>query len=304
MPSASKRKCRRRRSAFALITSVLLLALVLSVAMQLVTTTSVEAVVASRQHRAVAHKLAVDSAIVLLADSLTRHDEDGRRIVDALDQDGIAAATFAVGHAIVHCRIADDGAKYDPAIFQKPEDQRKLIRSLEMLRANSQLPGVTVSPAPVLTQSDQTDLRSFYWFDQLFNDVKPGAFFALEATQESAKALPVWSDAVTFWGEGRVDLRRVTIPVLETVLSDLRPGLAHKILAKRPSDRRKDFTQAALAAVDAEVRAAAGARLAFDVHRYALELTTRIEDDTRRWYVVATMTKSETTLHHRSQITW
>lgn len=304
MMRAVSRNNNQRRSAFALVTSVLLLALVLSVAMQLVATTSVEAVAAARRHRSFAHELAVDSALILVAESLGDREEQGRALLEALDRDGFAEATFPLGEGSVHYRIADDAAKFDPRMFQRPGDEHKLIRALDTLRMRFRLPDVAVSLKPQLAAAEVGPVRRYHWYDQLLTDVKPGAVFRLQAPQDAIQPRPVWSDAVTFWGDGRVDLRRVTAPALEAALSGLRPGLTRQILARRPRDPAMDFTQSALTAVEAELRTSVAARLTFDAKRYAIEMTTHVEDETRRWYVVATITETDLTVHHRSRITW
>lgn len=304
MPPAASRRRHRRRSAFALITSVLLLALVLSVAMQLVVNTSAEAVAAARQHRSLAHKLAVDSTLILLEESFANPTEPGGTLLEALDRDGFAEATYTIGDGSVHCRIEDDGAKFDPIVLQRPGEEHKLTRALETLMMRRELPNATVTLWPQVATTGEGSARLYHWYDQLLAGAEPGVLFRLQAAEDAAESQAVWSDAVTFWGNGRIDLRRVTPAVLESTLSDLRPGLAQQILARRPRNPAMDFTQSALTAVEAGVRAAVADRLSFDAKRYAIEMTTRVADESRRWYVVATITDSDMTIHHRSRITW
>jgi len=300
----SSRPHRPCRGGFALLSSVLLLALLLSVAMQLAVSTSVEAVVAGRSHRGLKHDLAVDSTLAALTDLLGDDSDRTKTLIERLDQEGVVNVAFEIGDTHADCRITDDGARFDPAIFQDPQDARKLTRALDTLLTRAQLAEVRFDLKPLVDKDEEEQPTRYCWYDQLFSDVDPGSIFRLEPANQSLDPRPVWSDSVTFWASGRVDVRRASLPVLQAALSDLRPGLARQMLARRPRNRAVDFTQSVLTAVEAEHRDLVAQRITYNARRYTIELTTRIEHDARRWYVVASITEDDTVVHHRSRITW
>ena len=298
------RGTRFQRDAFALLTTILLIAMLVAVSIELTTLTATHAVSEARRHQTLAHDLAVDSALLLLADQLASTGAGPSDLIRRLDLLGRATATFEVGEVAVHCTIYDDAAKFNPNAFQRCDRQPLLKRKLTSLASRRSLPRATVDLKPLLTRRSDGSGTLYRWYDQFLSGVEPGSMFRWNEELEDHRQRPVWSDVVTFWGDGRIDLRRVDQDVLEAVLEDIRPGLARLLLAARPADRSIDFAEAALTRVHAEIRQKVAARLTYDAHRYAIRMDTAIGADRRRWYVVAEMNDAEVSVLHRSRLTW
>lgn len=303
-PRISSHASAYRRRSFALLTTILLIALLVAVTGQLVTVTSTEAVSASRRHRSLAHELAVDSALLVLADRLRNGGERPSDLIRELDQLGVAQAAFEIGPVTVRCTIRDDAAKLNPLMFQRPDQQPKLVRRLTALGVYRSLPPAKVSLKPVVTTSSSWTGAVYHWYDQILTDIEPGMVFQWNEDPGGSYSAPVWSDAVTFWGDGRIDLRRVDANVLETALQDIRPGLAGLLLAARPADRSVNFLQTALTRVHAEIRQQVATRLTYNGRRYAVRINTTVNADTRRWYIVARIEDGKALVLHRSQLRW
>jgi len=302
--SAHRHGIDRRRNAFALLTTILLITFLTAIVAQLVTVTSTESVIVARRAQTVEHDLAVDSVLLLLADTLA--ETDGRRssLIEQLDRAGRARIAFDIGRVKVRCVLRDDAARFNPQLFQRPDQWVQLERKLRTLTARRSLPSATVNLKPVRT-ADQSESRPLYlWYDQILSDVEPGSLFRWHEGSETRVDDPVWSDAVTFWGDGRIDLRRVDAEVLEVALEDIRPGLAKILLSARPADPSVEFIQSAMVGIDAEIRERVAARITFDTRRYAISIETSIGADRRRWYVVARINDDDTTIYHRSRLTW
>lgn len=293
-----------RRGGFALLMSMLLITLLLAVTAELVSVTSVEAISSARRNRTCAHELAVDSALLVLAEQLSAENTQGSPLIRQLDQAGVACMSFPIGPVAVRCTLRDDAAKLSPLPFQRPDQQQKLTRKLTTLAGRRALPPVKVALKPVVRDSSSPAGPVYHWYDQVLSDVQPGAVFRWNEGADIKGQMPVWSDVLTFWGDGRIDLRRVDADVLEATLEDIRPGLGRLMLAARPADRSLSFLQSALARVHAEIRQQVAARVTYNTRRYAIRMDTAVDADLRRWYVVATIAGGELSVLHRSQVTW
>lgn len=289
------------RSSFALVSTLLLLIMLIAISTQLTTTVSIEAVVAGRRANDLAHELAVDSSLLVLADRLGE-TKNNPYIVE-LDRTGRTQFEYNSGNVLVRCVMRDDGVKFNPLRFSAPSDRSRLERKLELLATRSHLPDVRVDLQPILSETKADKSTSLYrWFDQLFSEVEPGELFRINEDESSPSA--AWSDVVTFWGDGRVDLRRASPEVLEAALEDIRPGLAKSIIAKRKPPPAINVLEQALVDIDAEIRQEAASRLTYDARRYAVTIDTKVGGDRRRWYVVVTINDKLMVLHHRSQMLW
>jgi hypothetical protein len=293
----------RRTPAFALMMTVLLITMLVAVVAQLAATTASQSVIDGRRHRGLDHRLAMESALLLLAGRLDESTGDRNELILELDRAGRAAAEFEIGAVRVSATIQDDAAKFNPYRFQRSEQDVLLERKLGHIQAMGGLPATSVKLRPLPVERGNDAAHAYRWFDQLLDDVQPGAVF--DWGEESGEPQRrCWSDAVTLWGDGRVALRRVRREVLEAALEDIRPGLAGKLLRHRLSDRAINFLSEALAEVDAEVRDRVAQRVTFDAHRFAIVVETAIEGDRRGWYVVAEIADGDVAVLHRSRMTW
>lgn len=292
------------RRGFALVTTLLLITLLIAVSAQLATQSCVESASAARRHRTLLHELALDSAVLRIGERLAVPDPEALGWIRALDQAGSASIDWKAGDVGVCCTLGDDAAKFNPVLFQRPDQASLLTRKLNLLAERKSLNGASVSLRPLLGAPNSGRGENLYrWFDQLLTEVEPDALFRWSKMGSDAST-PVWSDLVTCWGDGRVDLQRVDVDVLEAVLEDIRPGLARTMLKARPSDRSVNFLQTAMIDVPAEVRPTVMNRIGFDVRRYSLRVQTAVEADRREWYVVLQMDGRTSRVLHRSQLTW
>ncbi|MCZ6654344.1 MAG: hypothetical protein O7D91_15125, partial [Planctomycetota bacterium] len=113
----------------------------------------------------------------------------------------------------------------------------------------------------------------------------------------------VWSDLITCFGSGVVDIRRARTGVLAVLFDDVDRALPRRIAALR-SKPGPDVIQRVLQQVHPDRREAARARIGWGLQRYALEIDTVIRGDRRRWYVVATINNETAEVHYRGQIRW
>lgn len=295
---------RSQRPAFALVTTMLLITLLIAVSAQLVTVTSMGAVNNSRRRHSLSHELAVDSALLLLADELAAADGDMSGLIRDLNHSGEVLRTFIIGIVKVQCTIRDDGAKFNPRLFERPDQQRRLARKLTLLANTKRLPPARVGLRPTVTSNTSESGSLYRWFDQILTNIEPGMLFPWNKGDADSDPGLVWSNAVTFWGDGRVDLRRVDMDTLEVVLEDIQPGLGRRMLSARPADRSVDFRQSALSRIPAELRQKVAARVTYNGGRYAIQIDTMIHADRRRWYVVAQFNGGDFSVLHRSRLTW
>jgi hypothetical protein len=271
--------------------TLLLVALLAATVSQLVMVTSVDALAVRRESNTLAHELAVDSILRIAAERL-RTDSGVHRTLDHYGQIDLA---LTLGECQARCRLTDDGAKFDPATLAR--DARTLRRSLSELGRALDLPECRPHLQPL--SADRNAAPRYAWFDQLFDAAEPDAFFHWSDDDD---AQMVWSDAVTCWGSGKLDVRRARPEVLSAVLQDIDRSLARRIVALR-QDGSNPLPRL-LADLDVETRAAIEARLGYDLARYSFQIQTAIGGDVRRWYLVATISDPAVPVHYRGQVQW
>ncbi|MCZ6654717.1 MAG: hypothetical protein O7D91_17035, partial [Planctomycetota bacterium] len=196
------------------------------------------------------------------------------------------------------CRVADDGAKLDVSAFADGPNDRDLQRKLVSLARRFDLETAGIALRPVTDESG-AEQRRYLWFDQLFADDARHELFRLNAQREQV----VWSDLITCFGSGVVDIRRARTGVLAVLFDDVDRALPRRIVALR-SKPGPDVIQRVLQQVHPDRRDAARARIGWGLQRYALEIDTVIRGDRRRWYVVATLNNDTAEVHYRGQIRW
>lgn len=283
---------RRPRRGFALIPVLFLITLLAAAAVQLVTVTGREALRQARRADTLRHELAVDSALRVAAQVLREAEGPALR---AMDRDGVYPLEFDLGDVHIACRVTNDGAKLDVGAFA--DDQRGLKRALQTLARGAGMDDDAIAPTPIdIGQGNAA--RPYVWFDQLLDNPGPGTIF-----RWGEDTSLVWSDVVTCFGSGRVDVRRAPRMVLEAALNDIDRTMAGKLVAVRRKSPGAD-PRSALASYDGDLRRRTETRLDYDMHRYALTMDTAIGADKRRWYVVATITEDAIDVHHRGPITW
>ena len=284
----------RRRRGFALIITLMLVVLLATTMAQLATVTSVESIRIERRVNTLTHELAADSALRVAAQRL----RNGSAVVSDIDRLGSHVFTMKLGRCRVRCRIADDGAKFDVRAFDQDSTAFPLRRKLEALGRRFALTETRIRLKPLAADSRPPSQR-YVWFDQLFESPDPGALFCWTPDEPYV----AWSDVVTCFGTGRVDVRRASRQVLDVLLGDLDRSLGRKISTIRKRHGGVDL-QDILQAVDADVRQKVSARIAHGLERYALTIETAVRADLRQWYVVATINDQTIDVHYRGQIQW
>lgn len=288
----SSRASAHRCSAYALLLTLLVVVLVATTTAQLVTSTTIEAVRVSRESNSLAHELAVDSMVSVVADKLRGEQS----MAHDLDRFGYATVNFTLGDCRASCRVVDDGAKLDVAAFEN--DELLLQRKLKSLARVFNLAAVKFSTSPLPSGSDISG-RRYVWFDQLFTDVEAGTLLRTSPTEDRA----VWSDVLTCFGSGPVDVRRASEQLLAILLDDLDRSVARKIIRQRRNAGPLSVPQM-LQGLDPRISEQAAARITWGLNRYALEIDTAVRGDHRRWFVVATFGGDNLELHYRGQVRW
>lgn len=284
----------RRQSGIALIMTLMLVALLAALGAGLATSTSIESIRASRTANDLQHTLAVDSALR----RFVRTDPSKLQLTASGDR----WFELYVGDCAVRCRVANDAAKLDVAAFADEGQKNLLERKLRDLARRMDLPEVHVDARPVHKNWRKRDrVASFVWFDQLFVAPEIGVTFSDLDTVIANPEQIVWSDVVTLWGDGRVDVRAAPDDVIRVVLADIDRGAAESIIeARRTGDG--NLVQPDL---PKQVASQIQQRLTTSSNRYALTLETAINADRRTWYVVFDK-RGELVgkVHYRGQVRW
>lgn len=300
MPNADPINSGSRR-AMALILTVLVITILLVTAAQLATLSSTRALVVERRTNSLQHQLAVDSTIELVANLLARD----KVLPQKLDRDKQVEVPLQLGQCKICVTVQDDGAKFNVLPFTDERSAPLLRRKLQDLERQMRLPKAEIDPRPVLISKatgqapDGRQLlpASYLTFDQLFKGIPAPAVFRWDPPEHHSPKAPVWSDYVSLFGDGRLDLKRADPRLAELAVRDLQAGWS-------PSNSKATTLDETVGGLDATVRPAVAARLGYGLDRYALTIQTAVGTDVRRWYVVATMKQGAAKVLHRQQITW
>jgi hypothetical protein len=274
---------------------------------QLTTAASVDVLGKQRRSHDLAHRLGVDSGIRMIA-ALT----DEAWFQEALDREGEYNTEFKLGRCLIQVRVVDEGAKFDADAFGRPEDDDLLRSKLRDLAASYGLPQDGISLQPVVFEATGQQNR-YISLDQLFHRLSPEDLWRWDdGTSEVRKPTeidplsPAWSDLVTCTGEGRVDLRRASEPVLRALLRDIDPAAAGKLIRAQKRMWHKELKSVGdpLSSVDADVREAVAGRIGWNLNRYGLDMYTTCGSDQRRWFVVTTISDGHVDIHQRSCVQW
>jgi len=298
-----------RRRAVALVMTLLLVVLLVAAVGRTAAQSAAAALLSGRRANDLQHRLAVESMVGIVA---ARLGEDRAPSDNAMDL-ARSWESITLGECQVTCRVTCDAARLGVAAFSRPADEVRLARKLRTLQQRLALPAVRVQLHPtrdaLMAREDPRSEKvlRYAWYDQLFADTDPGAILAPGCFERDAPsgAHPIcWSDVVTPFGDGRVDVDAAHPEVLRVLLEDLDPALAGEVLAAETSARRAGLTTA-LASRDARTRAEVGRRLGAGIPRYALNITTLIRNDVRRWLVVVDVQNGKVNkIHYWSQVQW
>ena len=294
------------RSGFVLLLTVVMLALLAAALSQLVFLSGSTAVITARRNADLDHRLAVDSAIALVGRQMTAEP----RWLAQLQRDGVVRETFNVGPCTVRVTVRDDGGKFNVGAFTQPPDRRLLETKLRRLERVMRLPPMKIRLQPQIA-TDRKQPDAYRWYDQLFDRPQAHHIFALsDNTLTSSR--PRWSDIVTVFGDGRLDLKRADNAVIGVMLGDLVPGIERQIPIPRArnASSAQDLLGDVLADVDERTRSALLRRVTWNTGRYAMGIRTAMqtpgvsESDVRRWYVVATLGQGDPEILYRGRIEW
>lgn len=295
-----KSKLKNSRGAFALLTTMLLLVLLIAVTAELSTLAATGAMSTQRGVQSLHHQLAVDSAILWIHEQLPSKEGREPDLYKDLETLGQAKLTFDIGKVHVEALLRSDAAKLNPTRWQRADQQGMLSRKLSTLQQRFSLSG-RPQLQPIASEVNGPRYR---WFDQVIGDAQPESFFRWNEQLGTPPTETVWTDVITFWGDGKIDLRYASADVLEATLEDLCPGLAETLLAARTANRSMDIVATALANVPDDLRNQIAERLTFGARRFAIRLQTSIGADRRQWYLVVNLGGEKPQVLHRSQLTW
>lgn len=295
MPSNAAHSQRR---AFALLTTMLLLVLLIAVTAQLATSAATQAMSTQRIVQALHHELAVDSATLWIDEQVRIKDGREPSLFKDLETLGQVELALTVGEVHVSAFLRSDAGKLNPTRWQRFDQQGLLSRKLMGLQQRFLLSG-RPQLQPILSEEAGGRYR---WFDQVIGDAEPESFFPW-GERRGASDPSVWSDVLTFWGDGKIDLRYAGADVLESALDDLRSGLGATLLTAK-STKSKDAITAALFGIPEDIRNQVAECLTYDSKRFAIQLQTSIGGDRRRWFIVASLGGEKPQVLHRSQLTW
>ncbi len=301
--------CPNRRRGLALIVTLLLIVMLIAATSRMATTAASTSIRNRSRANTLQHELAVDSILRVAADLL----QNNSTVMSDLRRDGFAVLEDRLGECLVRCRIGSDAGKLNVNAFGRDEDRPTLRRKLIRLGQRLDLPDVRVQLSPVRKRyienaaGQRINLPAYITFDQLFGRRTIYGVFRLDESDrrnEQANRLE-WSDVVTLYGDGRVDLRYVNPEVLKVVLDDVAPGVHRQIIEYREHAGRSLNLTKALATCPTDKRNAIRKRLGLDIARYAFTIETAIDNDRRRWYVVAGAQNGNITgVYYRGRITW
>jgi hypothetical protein len=293
------------RRGVALLTVLLLLTLLIAVVGEMVSVSGTEAILATRQANDLSHELALASAIDLVS-GLLQTDLNARSRVNRGEA---VPLNVPLPGCSVQALIRSDGAKFDVAAFAEAKQATLLADKIRSVGRRKGIAAVAVTLRPI--QQTLPGSRPYLWFDQLLEQPDPLAIFHWPGDPRPGDR---WSDWITVFGSGQVDLQASDEPVLTAMLDDIQEGLGRQILENRPQDpaNANDGVETALQGIEQQaVRDAARARLAWGLNRYSLQAVTAIGTDVRVSYVVLTIpdaqakdNKTQPRVLLRRQIRW
>ncbi|MCP4589436.1 MAG: hypothetical protein GY842_01700 [bacterium] len=294
-----------RRRGVALVVTMMLIVLLVAVTARLARTAAVESIRAGRTGGSLQHELAVDSLLRWSAIELAAESEVARE----LERSGRTEIAIAVGDCRMSGVIVSDAAKFNVAAFAGEKDRGLLERKLEALGRRLELPPVRIDLRPVQSRGSRGGGGPRYrWYDQLFRNPVPETIHSWREQQTAGNegsAGLAWSDVVTLFGDGRVDVRYAHPEVLRIAIEDLDPGAAQAIAEQRTRNEKASEGGKALNGLRAPVRRRVEARLGEQINRYAITIETAVNADRRRWYVVASIAGGRVEqVCYRGQIRW
>lgn len=298
-----------RRRSLALIVTLLIIVLLVAATSRMATTAATASIRRNIRANTLQHELAVDSILRIAADLL----QDGSEVMRDLRRNGVVSVADQFGNCRVRCRVVSDAGKLNVTAFSRSEDRPLLRRKLIRLRQRLDLPDVEVQLRPIrerrikVADGRHINLPAYASYDQLFGRRSIDGLFGL-GTPGDGDGRPdslAWSDVITLYGDGRVDLRYVDVEVLGVLLEDVASGAARKLIDHRQRVGERMYLTAALTSVPEPTRDKIRKRLGLDIQRYAFTIDTAVDNDKRRWYVVAEAVGGKIDkMHYRGRITW
>lgn len=289
------------RRGVALVTVLMLLTLLIAVVAEMVSVSGTEAILATRYANDLTHQLALDSAIHLA----TRVLQADRNARERVDRGSMLPLDLALSGCTAQVQVRSDGAKFDVAAFAAGKQDALLADKIRSVGRRKAIPAAAVDLQPI--RQPLPGSRPYLWFDQLFERPDPLAVFHWPS---DARPGDRWSDWITVFGTGKVDLQVADEPVLTAMLDDIQDGLGRQVLENRPRTARSaaDGVEIALEGIeDQKVRDAARSRLGWGLCRYSLQVVTSIGTDARVYYVVLTVppdAEAPSQVLLRRQIRW
>lgn len=192
--STTLRTLHGRRSAFALVVTMMLITMLVTSGSALAILTSTDALRARHISRGIDHELAIKSLLVVLPELL----KESREAVSTVSDNSQARI---IQTQVVGCQMTlrvkrESGKFYIPA----NSDQASLITQLRHQAATHGLPYDALEPRPLSQKNKQEFKANWVWFDQLVASNRIDGVFhhSLPNSAEEDSSVS-WSDLITFW---------------------------------------------------------------------------------------------------------
>lgn len=186
-----------RDRAFALVLSLMLVAMLATTSVGLGMLVSTETVRTRAVSRALDHRLAVDSLLAFLPDLLRGSVEQNH----AVPADGAKHLSLMVGPAQIECFARPENRK--TRFAGGAQDTRMVAQLHELARSNG-LSEQSVVLRPIVESDETRDWPSFLWFDQLIDPMEFEQTFRW--MHVDSRQRKTWSDIITFWNTSKQGL--------------------------------------------------------------------------------------------------
>lgn len=188
-----------QRTGFALVLSLVLVALLATTTMSLALLTSTESLAAGAVARDLDHRLALESFLACLPELKA------------------AAPTSPADHGVTHMELAFDDVRV--ACDMRSEAgkhvttatgtaDRAASQLVELARTHD-LPVENLRALPIVVRKNQQELPAFVWFDQLIAQTEFEEVFrwrVRNSEQPGPSSRKTWSDLLSFWSGRRASL--------------------------------------------------------------------------------------------------
>ena len=185
-----------RRTAFALVLSLLLVVLLTTTGAGLALTAAAESAMTASVARDLDHTLAVDSFLACLPQLMKANGQVKTEMPDRRD---VRRFSLAFGHCQIDAELTPEQHKHRIGL-NRPSDG--LLPELRAMARTHGLPERNVRLRPIVDQQNGRGLPPLVWFDQIVEPTQLEEVFhlgvpAIDVSHTDRR--PSWSDLISFW---------------------------------------------------------------------------------------------------------